>query len=239
MRHGRQVRRVGLDEDTVVGHKLKQCVIRPLLECDDAAERDVPARVHGCLRKRMRPGETMQHTRNSGGARFGHHRARVVLGIARVDDDWAGQLAGKRKLRGERPPLLETGRVVVMIIEPALADRDGAARDHLAQGFNVAGGIEGGSVVGMYTRRMRNKVGIPRRQGGGVAGGGKRVALTASGPDANYRAGPGDAGPVDYLVAVAGERRVGEVRVAVDEVWNAVVLRGHLRSIQRSTGLAM
>jgi hypothetical protein len=28
------------------------------------------------------------------------------------------------------------------------------------------------------------------------------------------------------------------VRVAVDEVWNAVVLRGHLRSTQRSTGLA-
>jgi hypothetical protein len=28
------------------------------------------------------------------------------------------------------------------------------------------------------------------------------------------------------------------VRVAVDEGWNADVLRGHLRSIQRSTGLA-
>jgi hypothetical protein len=28
------------------------------------------------------------------------------------------------------------------------------------------------------------------------------------------------------------------VRVAVDEVWNAVVLRGHLRSIHKSTGLA-
>jgi len=46
------------------------------------------------------------------------------------------------------------------------------------------------------------------------------------------------AGAGDYRVAVAGERRVREVGVAVDEAWRAPVLRGHLRSIQRSTGAA-
>jgi hypothetical protein len=85
---------------------------------------------------------------------------------------------------------------------------------------------------------MRDEAGIAHRKCGGVARGGENVSVAATRPDADYRAGPGDAGPLDYLVAVAGERRVGEVRVAVDEVWNAVVLRGHLRSIQRSTGLA-
>jgi hypothetical protein len=57
--------------------------------------------------------------------------------------------------------------------------------------------------------------------------------------DADYRAGARVARPLDYLAAVAGERRVGEVRVAVDEGWNADVLRGHFRSIQSSTGAAM
>lgn len=46
------------------------------------------------------------------------------------------------------------------------------------------------------------------------------------------------AGAIDYLVAVAGEGRVREVGVAVDEDGRAPVLRGHLRSIQRSTGAA-
>lgn len=72
-----------------------------------------------------------------------------------------------------------------------------------------------------------------------VAGRGQYIVCTAAGSDADYRAGAGMARPLNYLVAVAGERRVGEVRVAVDEVWNADVLRGHLRSIQSRTGLAM
>ena len=181
----------------------------------------------------------MQHSGNAGGARFSHHSPGVVLGVAGVDDDGTAELRSKHELRGESPPLLETGRVVVVIVEATFADRDGAARDHLAQRLNVAGGIEAGRIVRMNARRMRNEVRIPRRKRGSVAGGSERVALAAPGPDTDYRAGPGQAGPVDYLVAVAGERRVGEVRVAVDEVWNAVVLRGHLRSIQRSTGLAM
>jgi len=46
------------------------------------------------------------------------------------------------------------------------------------------------------------------------------------------------AGAGDYLVAVTGERRVREVGVAVDEDGRMPVARGHLRSIQRSTGAA-
>jgi hypothetical protein len=54
--------------------------------------------------------------------------------------------------------------------------------------------------------------------------------------DANYCDRARIAGAGNYLVAVAGERRVREVGVAVDEDRRASVLRGHLRSIQRRTG---
>ncbi len=86
--------------------------------------------------------------------------------------------------------------------------------------------------------RMPEIAGITRGDRGRFTRRGENVVGSAAGADADYRPSPGEAGPADYLVAVAGERRVGEVRVAVDVVWNAVVLRGHLRSIQRSTGLA-
>ena len=180
----------------------------------------------------------MEHAGHSRGTRFGHHRACVILGVARVNDNGALELARQRELFGESAALLETRRVIVVIIEAAFADRDGASGDQLAKGSNIANRVEAGSVVRVDARRMWNEAGIARRQGGGIASGGEDISLAAARPDADNRAGPGDAGPLDYLVAVAAERRVGEVCVAVDEVWNAVVLRGHLRSIQRSTGLA-
>jgi len=57
-------------------------------------------------------------------------------------------------------------------------------------------------------------------------------------PDADDGPRARDAGARDYRVAIAGERRVREVGVAVDEDGREPVLRGHLRSIQRSTGAA-
>lgn len=57
-------------------------------------------------------------------------------------------------------------------------------------------------------------------------------------PNADDRSRARFAGARDYLVAVTGERRVREVGVAVDEDGRMPVARGHLRSIQRSTGAA-
>lgn len=85
---------------------------------------------------------------------------------------------------------------------------------------------------------MRDVTRVTVREGRSIARGCEHICRPATGTDADYCAGPSDAGPLDYLVAVAVERRVGEVRVAVDEVWNAAVLRGHLRSIHNNTGLA-
>jgi hypothetical protein len=56
--------------------------------------------------------------------------------------------------------------------------------------------------------------------------------------NADYRDRARITGATDYLFAVAGERGVCEVRVAVDEAGRTPVLRGHLCSIQRRTGAA-
>ena len=125
-----------------------------------------------------------------------------------------------------------------MVIESTFADRDGAVRHEFSQLGNRGCGIEPRRIVRMHSGRMRDVPGVTTRQSCRISRGGENISGSAARTDANYGAGPRDAGPLDYLVAVAGERRVGEVRVAVDEVWNAAVLRGHLRSIHNNTGLA-
>ena len=91
----------------------------------------------------------------------------------------------------------------------------------------------------MYAHGMKDVARVLARERRCVARSGEYIVCTAAGSDADYCAGARVSRPLNYLVAVAGERRVGEVRVAVDEGWNADVLRGHLRSIQSRTGLAM
>ena len=125
-----------------------------------------------------------------------------------------------------------------MVIESTLADGDSAFSHENSQLGNRSGGIEPRRIVRMNSSGMRDVVGVIARERCCIARGGENIGRAATGADADYCAGPRDAGPLDYLVAVAGERRVGEVRVAVDEVWNAAVLRGHLRSIHNNTGLA-
>ena len=99
--------------------------------------------------------------------------------------------------------------------------------------------IESRSIVRVNAGGMKNVTGVLSGKRRCVARSGQDIVCTTAGSDADYCAGARVARPLDYLVAVAGERRVGEVRVAVDEVWNADVLRGHFRSIQSRTGLAM
>ncbi len=238
MRHRRQVGRIGLGEDSVVGYESEQIVVVPLPEGDDTAEGDVPAGGDRGLGERMRSGEAMENSGYTRGARFRHHRARVVLRVTGVNDDRAAELAGEHELLGKCAPLLQARGVVVVVIETAFADRDRSGSHEVTQTGNVASRIKARGIVRMYACGVEDVARIARGERGCVTGGGEHFPLAAARADADDRPGPGEACPLDYLVAVAVERRVGEVRVAVDEVWNAVVLRGHLRSIQRSTGLA-
>lgn len=67
----------------------------------------------------------------------------------------------------------------------------------------------------------------------------RKSSLLQRSADADERCGASLLCSLDYRVAVAGEGRVREVAVAVDEGFHAAAVRGYLRSIQMSTGAAM
>ena len=98
-----------------------------------------------------------------------------------------------------------------MIIESALADRHGRTADQVAQFRNIARCLERGCVVGMDSGGRKHEPWIVHRVLGRDRSRGERF------PDAHDRPRARLAGARDYRVAVAGERRVREVGVAVDE----------------------
>jgi len=158
-------------------------------------------------------------------------RSRVVFRFPRVNDDGEMHLGSKSYLGGKRRALRWARRIVVVVVEPALPDRDRSAKK-LTEPGDVALLVESGRIVGMDARRRENK----RRVLGGEGSRNRRYFKRLADANDSHRARVAGAG--DYRVAVAVERRVREVGVAVDEVWRAPVWRGHLRSIQRSTGAA-
>ena len=186
----------------------------------------------------MRAGKAVQDSCHSATPSLADHRTCIVFGISGMNHYRTLELAREQKLRGECAALLDAWRVVVVIIESAFTNGDSTAGDKLAQHLHVTHLVETGGIVRVDPHGVEDVAWMMDGESHSSPGGGEDILFTASGSDTDYRAGPGGAGPFDYLVAVAVERRVGEVRVAVDEVWNAAILRGHLRSIQRRTGLA-
>jgi hypothetical protein len=232
VRHGRQVGRIGFEEQSVSRHQSEQIVGAPFLERHDATERDAPACIDRELGQGVRASVAMQYAHHAGGSSFADERACVVLGVAGVNDDSAAFLSSERELSRESGALRFARRVVVVVVETALANSNGAVSEVLPQSREVALGIKRGSIVRMDASRPKHESGV----GGGVPRRGRRRFERFA--DANDGCRARRAGAGDYRVAVAGERRVREVGVAVDEDWRAPVLRGHLRSIQRSTGAA-
>jgi len=179
----------------------------------------------------------VQHAAHARRAGLAHHRGRVGIGVARMDDDRAIRFRGERELRREGTTLQLARRVVVVVVEAALADRDRAFGHELRDRFAVGDGIERRRVVRVYAGRENDEARMRCRDPG------RRSRLLDGFADADdsYRARI--AGAIDYRAAVAGERRVGEVGVAVEEAVHlglvAFVARGYLCSIQRSTGPAM
>ena len=174
----------------------------------------------------------MQDAEDAGSTGVANHRAGIVFRVSGVDDYRLLHLIGERNLRRECGALCLARRIVVVIVESALAHRHGRVREELAQLRHVARRVKRGCVVGMYSGSRKDESGIVRRALGGHRRYRERL------PDADDRQRARLAGARDYRVAVAGEGRVREVGVAVDEDWRTPVLRGHLRSIQRSTGAA-
>ena len=135
----------------------------------------------------------------------------VVFRISRVDDDGLAHVSSERNLSRERGALGFAWRIVVMIIESALADRDSRATKQFSQFRHIARRVECGCVVGMDSGSSKHEPRVVRRIPGSDRRRGERF------PDADDRPRARIAGAGDYRVAVAGERRVREVGVAVDE----------------------
>ena len=125
-----------------------------------------------------------------------------------------------------------------MIIETAFADSNGAALYKFTKLVDVAR-FKSVSIMRMNSRREPDKPRIRFRDALRCTSGAEDIPGAAARTDAHNGFGPAVPCAIDYLAAVAVERRVGDVRVTVDEPFDIPAFLGHFRSIQRSTGPAM
>ena len=159
-------------------------------------------------------------------------RSTIVFRIPGVNNNGHLHFGGDRYLGGKRRALGFSRGIVVVVVEAALSDGDGAAKK-LAKSRDIARLVECSRVMGMNAGSREDEAGV---FGGGCCRENRHLERLPDADDSRRARIPG-AG--DYRVAVAVERRVCEVGVAVDEVFcREPVWRGHLRSIQRSTGAA-
>jgi hypothetical protein len=231
-RHRSEIRRIGFDEKSVLGNQPEERVVNPFLESHDPAERHVPAGIESEFREIMCSSVTMENAADADGASVTDDCAGIIFGVSRVHNHRPSGFSCKRDLRGERDSLRVSRGVVVMVVETAFADCDSASTEQVAELRDVTAGIKCRGIVRMNSGGGEDESGIFSRARGGDRRGIDRLT------DADDRLGARLAGARDYLAAVAGERRVREVGVAVDEDCRALVWRGHLRSIQSSTGAA-
>jgi hypothetical protein len=111
--------------------------------------------------------------------RLGDHRACVVFGIPRVDNDGFSRFVREGELLGERAPLLESRRIIVMVVEPAFADCNCAFIQERSEQRYVAQWIEPDGIVRMNTCRVPHVTGVRRRDEGGCASGAEDVVGAA------------------------------------------------------------
>ena len=165
-------------------------------------------------------------------ASFANNCTRVVLGLTRMYNDRLFQLCRQLDLCREGGALRFAGRVVVVIVEPAFADRNRRIFKQLTQSWDIVLSDKSGGVVRMDASGRENEFRVLGSEPLGDLRRAQRFTDTHDSDRARI------AGAGNYVVAVAVERRVREVGVAVDEDGRTPVLRGHLRSIQRRTGAA-
>jgi len=152
----------------------------------------------------------MQHAANVGSSRFTNNRARIILGVTSVHHDGLPRFPGKLDLRGEHLPLCCARRIIVVVVEATLTDGDRFAQQR-PQKRDIAGVVEACGVMGMDSGSREDEAGILDCDLAGDPGGRQRFTDADDGSRARV------AGAGDYVVAVAVERRVREVGVAVDE----------------------
>ena len=126
-----------------------------------------------------------------------------------------------------------------MVVEPAFSDGHCPALRMLTQQLDVTTRIESNRVVWMDAGRIPYISLVLARDDGRRASGAEDIPGAAPRADADDRSGSRFLRALNYVAAVAVERRVCEVRVAVDVPFEIPVFLGHFLSIQRSVGPAM
>jgi hypothetical protein len=183
----------------------------------------------------------MQNAAHSSLPRFGKHRGCVIFGVARMNYHRQIALACERQLCGERTPLLQPRRIVVVVVEAALANSNGASAGTSAYRRDIISLIETRRIMRMHSGREPYEPGVLERDTLGRASGAEDIPGAAPRADADDCSGTTRFRALNYVDAVAVERRVCEVRVAVDEPepFETPIFLGHFLSIHRSVGPAM
>lgn len=231
----RQIWRVGFYQNAVVGDATNHIVAVPVPERDNSAERYVPTGFERDTRQLDGTGETVKHATHPFCSGFADHVRGIFVGVAGVHHNRARESPGELELHRERATLQVARRVVVVVVESAFSDRNRAGVEQALQSGNICTRIERCRVVRMDSGRKSDEARMRCRNPG------RSVRLLDRCTDTDDARSARVAGADDYRVAVAGERFVGEVGVAVEEAFHAgeLALRGYLRSIHRSTGPAM
>ncbi len=149
MRNGGEIRGVGLDEDAIVRNRADDVVSRPIPESYNSTERHIPAGFESGLREREAAGVAVEDSAYAFPSRFANHCVGVVGGVACVDYYRKIEPFGDLELRSECAALEIARRVVVVVIEAALSDGDGAGLQQVLQRRDVGTRVERGGVMRM------------------------------------------------------------------------------------------
>jgi hypothetical protein len=122
--NGREIRRVGFHEQPIPRDEPEKVIVNPFLEGHYPAERHVPAGIERDLRQAMGARVAVHDTQDTGALRFADERPSVVLRVPRVNDHGLLQLGCQRDLSSKCRALRFSRRIVVMVVEAALTDRD-------------------------------------------------------------------------------------------------------------------
>ena len=261
MRDRREEGRIRLHEQSVVRDEAQERVVGPVPERHDATEGHIPSARERDFGEADAAGIAVQHASHAIPGRIAHHVTRIVLGIARMDDDRPVEFTRECKLRRKCLALAVAGGVVVVVVEATLPDCHRPRSDVLANLGDVARCIEATGIMRMYARCVEAEPRVRGRQECGALRRGHRLA------NAHDGLGTALSCAGDDILAIRVERRIREVRMAVDERNQRVRAatggrvpagltgatgagaregarsfprdRGHLRSIQSNVGPAM
>ncbi len=147
VRNGREIRRIRLGEESIIGDKSYEGVVGPLPKRHDAAEGDVPASGQCLFGEAVRAGVTVEHSAHTGRGRISDRGARIVLGESCMNDDRPSQLGRELELRRECAQLIVARRMIVVVVETTFANGDSTIGDRSTDRGEIVLTVEVGRVV--------------------------------------------------------------------------------------------